>query len=91
MLFEQQSHLSLTQLEILRSKAEAGGDGVRCLAIVVSRLCFLRAADERQRKIVIGLRLFRIRCDLLPGGRDSLLSRSGLAGRKRAATEVNRR
>ena len=79
------------QLKILRSEAEASGDGVRCLAIVVRRRCLLRPADEGQRKIVIGLRLLGIGCDLLPGGCDSLLGRSGLLGLSVAQQNVNRR
>ena len=55
MLVEQEIYLRLAQLKILRSQAEAGGDGFRCLAIVVRRSGLVRPADESHSKIVIGL------------------------------------
>ncbi len=78
MLVEQKSHMRFSQLKILRGEAKASGDGFRCLPIVVRRRCLLRAADEGQGKNVVGFGLLGVRCDLLPGGCDALLSRSHL-------------
>ena len=47
MLVEQEGHLGLAQLKILRRETEAGGDGFRGLAIVVWRRGLVRPADER--------------------------------------------
>jgi hypothetical protein len=79
-LVEQQSHVRFSQLKVLRGQTEAGGDGLRCLAIVVRQLRFVRAADEGQGKIVVGFGLLGAGCDLLLGGCDALLSGSQLLG-----------
>ena len=78
MLVEQQSNMRLAQLKILGGQTETGGDGLCRLTIVIRRCGLVRPAEESQRKIVVCFCVLGVGRDLLPGGGDSLLSRSGL-------------
>ncbi len=83
-LFQQESHVRFAQLKIPWGETEAGGDGLRCLAIIIGRRGFLRPAEESQGQIVVAFRTFGIGCDLLPGGCDPLLGGSHLMDLRRA-------
>jgi hypothetical protein len=74
-LAEQDPDLHLLRVEILRIDGERGRDRLRG-AIVIRRIArFARTARQRQREIVVGLRLIRMRRNHLAHGSNPLLRR----------------